>query len=95
MENIKRFHKQTKYLLEEVQKRSDDLFQVFRETRDLSSSRSEDFSKNFGEVWDGENRILYEPTHRMIEDALGIVYHKAIKKSARDPKALRSLRDFF
>lgn len=64
MENIKRFHKQTKYLLEEVQKRSDDLFQVFRETRDLSSSRSEDFSKNFGEVWDGENRILYEPTHR-------------------------------
>ncbi|EMO45174.1 hypothetical protein LEP1GSC187_1594 [Leptospira santarosai str. ZUN179] len=34
-------------------------------------------------------------TNRLIEDALEIVYHKAIKKSARDPKALRSLRDFF
>ncbi len=93
MENIKRFHKQTKYLLEEVQKRSDDLFQVFREIRDLSSSRREDFSKDFGEVT--KRWKLYEPTHRMIEGALERAYRKAIQVNTKDAESLRTLRDFF
>ncbi|EKR93281.1 hypothetical protein LEP1GSC163_0814 [Leptospira santarosai str. CBC379] len=89
MENTEQFHDQTKELLEEIQKSSKDWIQIFYDIEGLYSSRQQDF----GEVT--KRWKLYEPTHRMIEDALGIVYHKAIKKSARDPKALRSLRDFF
>ncbi|WP_235595052.1 hypothetical protein [Leptospira santarosai] len=76
-------------MLEEIQKSSKDLIQIFYDIEGLYSSRRQDF----GEVT--KRWKLYEPTHRMIEGALERAYRKAIQVNTKDAESLRTLRDFF